>query len=82
MGRPKALLLFDDVPDARCRHAASSLFEVVVVAGAGQDLPSMPVTLVHDEVAFQARSASVTGCAGERGRLFVTSCDSAFRARI
>ena len=55
MGTPKALLLFDGTP--LIVHIVATLrrlfAEVVVVAAPGQDLPSMPVTLVRDEVAYQ-----------------------------
>ena len=55
MGTPKALLLFDDQPlIVHVVAALRGLFdEIVVVAAPGQDLPSMPVTLVRDEVAYQ-----------------------------
>jgi molybdopterin-guanine dinucleotide biosynthesis protein A/molybdopterin converting factor small subunit len=52
----------------------------VVVAAPGQDLPSMPVTLVRDEVAYQGPVGGI--CYGLRAAgedvSFVTSCDSAF----
>jgi molybdopterin-guanine dinucleotide biosynthesis protein A len=82
MGTPKALLLFDHEPlivhiVARLRRLCS---EVVVVAAPGQDLPSMPVTLVRDEVAYQGPVGGILyGLSAAGGDVsFVTSCDSAF----
>jgi molybdopterin-guanine dinucleotide biosynthesis protein A len=82
MGTPKALLLFDNTP--LIVHIVSTLqplfAEVVVVAAAGQDLPSIPVTLVRDEVAYQGPVGGICyGLKAARGSLcFVTACDSAF----
>jgi molybdopterin-guanine dinucleotide biosynthesis protein A len=82
MGTPKAMLLFDDEP--LIVHLVATLrrlfAEVVVVAAPGQDLPSMPVTLVRDDVAYQGPVGGI--CYGLRagsGEVsFVTACDSAF----
>ena len=82
MGRPKALLPFDGEP--LIAHIVSTLQrlfpEVIVVAAPGQDLPSMPVTLVRDDVAYQGPVGGI--CYGLRASssdsAFVTSCDSAF----
>lgn len=82
MGTPKALLLFDDEP--LIVHVVTLLrrlfAEVVVVAAPGQDLPSMPVTLVRDDVAYQGPVGGI--CYGLRASggefSFVTACDSAF----
>ena len=82
MGTPKALLLFDGEP--LIVHVVATLrrlfAEVVVVAAPGQDLPSMPVTLVRDEVAYQGPVGGI--CYGLRAGngdvSFVTACDSAF----
>jgi molybdopterin-guanine dinucleotide biosynthesis protein A len=82
MGTPKALLLFDGEP--LIVHLVTTLrrvfAEVVVVAAPGQDLPSMPVTLVRDEVAYQGPVGGI--CYGLRASgedvSFVTACDSAF----
>lgn len=82
MGTPKALLPFDDEP--LIAHIVRTLQplvdEVVVVAAPGQDLPSMPVTLVRDDVAFQGPVGGIyyglTASSGEVS--FITSCDSAF----
>jgi molybdopterin-guanine dinucleotide biosynthesis protein A len=82
MGTPKALLLFDNEP--LIVHVVATLrrlfAEVVVVAAPGQDLPSMPVTLVRDEVAYQGPVGGICyGLRASRGEVsFVTSCDSAF----
>jgi molybdopterin-guanine dinucleotide biosynthesis protein A len=55
MGTSKALLLFDGEP--LIVHVVATLrrlfADVVVVAAPGQDLPSMPVRLVSDEVSWQ-----------------------------
>ena len=82
MGRPKALLPFDGTP--LIAHVVETLRahfpEVVVVAAPDQDLPSLPVTLVRDEVAFQGPvsgiHAGLKAAGGEVG--FVTSCDAVF----
>ena len=82
MGTPKALLPFDDTP--LIEHVVATLRrlfdEVVVVAAPGQDLPSMPVTLVRDEVGYQGPVAGIYyGLRAAGGDMsFVTSCDSAF----
>jgi molybdenum cofactor guanylyltransferase len=82
MGRPKALLRFDDEP--LIVHVVATLRrlfdEVVVVAAPGQDLPSMPVTLVRDDVAYQGPVGGICyGLAASGGEVgFVTACDSAF----
>jgi molybdenum cofactor guanylyltransferase len=82
MGTPKALLLFGGEP--LIVHVVAMLrrlfAEVVVVAAPGQDLPSMPATLVRDEVAYQGPVGGI--CYGLRASSgdvnFVTACDSAF----
>ena len=82
MGTPKALLLFDGEP--LIVHIVATLrrlfAEVVVVAAPGQSLPSMPVTLVRDEVEHQGPVGGLCyGLRAARGDVsFVTSCDSAF----
>jgi molybdopterin-guanine dinucleotide biosynthesis protein A/molybdopterin converting factor small subunit len=82
MGTPKALLPFGN--DPLIVHVVATLrrlfAEVVVVAAPGQDLPSMPVTLVRDDVAYQGPVGGIyyglTAAGGDVS--FVTSCDSAF----
>src|SRR5687768_17312199 len=82
MGTSKALLLFDGEP--LIVHVVATLKrlfdDVVVVASPGQDLPSMPVTLVRDEVAYQGPVGGL--CYGLKAATqeicFVTACDSAF----
>lgn len=82
MGRPKALLPFDDEP--LVSHVVTTLAalfaDIVVVASPGQDLPAMPVTLVRDDVAYQGPVGGICyGLRAARGEIcFVTSCDSAF----
>jgi molybdopterin-guanine dinucleotide biosynthesis protein A len=82
MGSPKALLLFDNAP--LIVHVVTTLrrlfAEVVIVAAPGQDLPSMPVRLVRDDVAHQGPVGGLCyGLAAAGGDVsFVTACDSAF----
>lgn len=82
MGRPKALLPFDGEP--LISHVVTTLdalfADIVVVAAPEQDLPEMPVTLVHDDVAHQGPVGGICyGLRAARGEIcFVTSCDSAF----
>ena len=82
MGQPKALLPFEGEPlVAHVVSALRPLFsQVVVVAAPGQSLPTMPVTLVRDSVAFQGPVGGIYyGLAAAREEVsFVTSCDSVF----
>jgi molybdopterin-guanine dinucleotide biosynthesis protein A len=82
MGSPKALLPFDDEPlIVHIVRRLQPLFgDIVVVAAPGQDLPSMPVTLVRDDVAYQGPVGGIYyGLqAARKEAAFVTSCDSAF----
>jgi len=82
MGRPKAQLLFDGEPlIVHIARALESLFsDIVIVAAPGQELPSLPVTLVHDEEAYQGPVAGIYyGLkAASREVGFVTSCDVPF----
>jgi molybdopterin-guanine dinucleotide biosynthesis protein A len=82
MGSPKALLRFDDEPlIVHIVRRLQPLFnDLVVVAAPGQELPSMPVRLVRDDVAYQGPVGGIyygLQAAGEEVA-FVTSCDSAF----
>jgi molybdopterin-guanine dinucleotide biosynthesis protein A len=82
MGTPKALLRFDGQP--LILHVVGTLKQVfddiVVVAAPGQQLPSMPVTLVHDDVAYQGPVGGICyGLRAAHGEIaFVSACDSAF----
>jgi molybdenum cofactor guanylyltransferase len=82
MGTSKALLLFDGEP--LIVHVVATLqrlfADVVVVAAPEQDLPSMPVRLVSDEVAYQGPVGGIYYglMASGSDAAFVTSCDSAF----
>jgi molybdopterin-guanine dinucleotide biosynthesis protein A len=82
MGTSKALLLFDDQP--LIVHVVATLQRlfagVVVVTAPGQDLPSMPVRLVYDEVAYQGPVGGIYYglTAAGSDAAFVTSCDSVF----
>ena len=82
MGRPKALLPFDDKPlIAHLVERLSQRFsDIVVVAAPDQTLPSLPVTLVHDAVAYQGPVGGIYyGLRAIRGpAAFVTSCDAPF----
>ncbi len=82
MGRPKALLPFDDEPLIAhvVRRLGRVFAETVVVAAPDQELPTLPVALVRDDVAYQGpvsgiyhglRTATKEVC-------FVTSCDAPF----
>ena len=82
MGSPKALLRFDDEPIlAHIVRTLSRMFaEIIVVAAPDQELPSLPVTVVRDQVAHQGPVGGL--CYGLKATgtdfSFVTSCDVAF----
>src|SRR5712692_2207462 len=82
MGRPKALLPFAGEPlIVHTVRTLRQLFaDIVVVTAPAQELPSLPVTLVRDEVAYQGPVGGI--CYGlEAARTdvcFVTSCDAPF----
>lgn len=82
MGRPKALLLFDNEPlIVHIVRALKLIFpEVVVVAAPEQQLPPLPATLVRDDVAYQGPVGGIYyGLEVAREPFaFVTSCDVAF----
>ena len=82
MGTPKALLHFDGEPlIVHVVGALKQIFDdIVVVAAPGQQLPSLPVTLVHDDVADQGPVGGICyGLRAARGEIaFVSACDSAF----
>ncbi len=82
MGRTKALLPFGERPlIAHLIQRLSQRFsDIVVVAAPDQTLPSLPVTLVHDEVAHQGPVGGIYyGLRAIRGTAaFVTSCDAPF----
>jgi len=82
MGRPKALLPFDGEPLIAhiIRRLGRVFAETVAVAAPDQELPPLPVALVHDQVAYQGpvsgiyhglKAATTEVC-------FVTSCDAPF----
>jgi molybdenum cofactor guanylyltransferase len=80
MGRPKALLPFDDVPlIAHIIATLRPLFaEIVVVGAPGQELPPLDVVLVRDDVAYQGPVAGIFHglTAATREIAFVTTCDA------
>ena len=82
MGSPKALLPFEGEPLIvhMVRRLQPLFQDIVVVAAPGQELPSMPVTLVRDDVAYQGPVGGIFyGLQAAREEAaFVTSCDSAF----
>jgi molybdopterin-guanine dinucleotide biosynthesis protein A/molybdopterin converting factor small subunit len=82
MGKPKALLLFDNEPlIVQISRRLKYLFdEVVIVAAPEQELPSLPAKLVRDEVAYQGPVGGIYyGLRAAGGECcFVTSCDVAF----
>jgi len=82
MGRPKALLPFDGEPlIVHVVRALTKIFpEAVVVAAPEQELPSLPVALVRDEVAYQGPVSGIYHGlnAAPREVCFVTSCDAPF----
>ncbi len=82
MGQPKALLPFDGEPlIVHTVRTLSRLFsDLVVVAAPEQQLPTLPVTMVHDDVAYQGPVGGILyGLRAARSELcFVTSCDAPF----
>ncbi len=82
MGQPKALLPFDGEPlIAHTVRTLSRLFsDLVVVAAPEQQLPTLQVTMVHDDVAYQGPVGGILyGLRAARSELcFVTSCDAPF----
>jgi molybdenum cofactor guanylyltransferase len=82
MGRPKALLPFDNEPlIVHIVRALNRIFaETVVVAAPRQEMPSLPATLVRDEMAYQGPVGGITYGLKAAGKklCFVTSCDVAF----
>ena len=82
MGRPKALLPFDDEPlIAHVVRKLNAIFaEVVVVAAPDQELPDLSVTLARDGVAYQGPVSGIYHGlqAANKEVCFVTSCDAPF----
>ena len=82
MGRPKALLPFDDEPlIAHIVRRLSRVFaEIVVVAAPDQELPPLPAALVRDDIAYQGPVSGIYHGlkAANREVCFVTSCDAPF----
>lgn len=82
MGQSKAMLLFDGTP--LITHVVANLrplfADIVVVAAPGQELPSLPATVVRDDVAYQGPVGGICyGLAAAAADVcFVTACDSAF----
>jgi molybdopterin-guanine dinucleotide biosynthesis protein A len=82
MGQPKALLPFDGEPLLvhTVRTLQQRFAEIVVVAAPDQELPSVAVTLVRDDVAYQGPVGGILyGLqAASHDVCFVTSCDAPF----
>lgn len=82
MGRPKALLPFGDEPLIAhvVRRLGRVFAETVVVAAPDQELPPLPVALVHDQVAYQGPVSGIYHGlkAATKEVCFVTSCDAPF----
>lgn len=82
MGRPKALLPFDDEPLIAhiVRRLGRVFAETVVVAAPDQELPPLPVVLVRDQVAYQGPVSGIYHGlkAATKDVCFVTSCDAPF----
>lgn len=82
MGQPKALLPFDGEPLIvhTVRFLYKQFSDLVVVAAPEQQLPSLPVTLVRDDVAYQGPVGGILyGLrAAQQEICFVTSCDAPF----
>ena len=82
MGRPKALLPFDGEPLIAhiVRRLGRVFAETVVVAAPDQELPTLPVALVRDQVAYQGPVSGIYHGlkAAPKEVCFVTSCDAPF----
>jgi molybdopterin-guanine dinucleotide biosynthesis protein A len=82
MGRPKALLPFDDEPLIAhvVRQLGRVFAETVVVAAPDQELPPLPVSLVRDDVAYRGPVSGIYhGLKASTSEVcFVTSCDAPF----
>ena len=82
MGRPKALLPFDDEPLIAhiVRRLGRVFAETVVVAAPEQELPLLPVVLVRDQVAYRGPVSGIYHGlkTATRDVCFVTSCDAPF----
>ena len=82
MGRPKALLPFDNEPLIvhLVRSVKRMFAETIVVASPEQELPSLPAALVRDEIPYQGPVAGIYyGLNAASNEIcFVTSCDVAF----
>ncbi len=82
MGQPKALLPFDGEPLLvhNVRALQKQFADIVVVAAPSQELPILPVTLVHDAIAYQGPVGGILyGLqAASHDVCFVTSCDAPF----
>jgi molybdopterin-guanine dinucleotide biosynthesis protein A len=82
MGQPKALLLFDGEPLLvhLVRMLQHLVTDIVVVAAPGQEIPSLPVTLIRDDVPHQGPAAGLYyGLhVAQHEACFVSACDTPF----
>lgn len=82
MGRSKALLPFDGEPlIAHVVRKLESIFpEIVVVAAPDQELPTLPVKIARDEVAYRGPVSGIYHGlkTSTKETCFVTSCDAPF----
>lgn len=82
MGRPKALLLFDNEPlIVHIVRTLNRMFsKTLVVTAPEQELPPLPAILVRDEISHQGPVGGIYYGLREAGGpfSFVTSCDVAF----
>jgi molybdenum cofactor guanylyltransferase len=82
MGRPKALLPFDGEPlIAHVVRKLESIFtEIVVVAAPDQEIPTLPVKIARDDIAYQGPVSGIYHGlkTSTKEFCFVTSCDAPF----
>jgi len=80
MGRPKALLPFDGEPlIAHIVRKLETIFpEVVIVAAPDQELPTLPVKIARDDIAYQGPVSGIYHGlqTSTKEACFVTSCDA------
>jgi molybdopterin-guanine dinucleotide biosynthesis protein A len=82
MGQPKAMLRFDGEPliGHLVRKLALLFSQIVVVTAPGQEIPSLGVKFVRDEVPYQGPVGGIFYGLKASGHpiCFVTSCDAPF----
>jgi molybdenum cofactor guanylyltransferase len=82
MGRPKALLPFEGKPLIThvVRKLESFFAEIIVVAAPDQELPTLPVKIARDQIAYQGPVSGIYHGlkTSTKETCFVTSCDAPF----